>query len=580
MASIWDLFVKLGIDTGEFTKGIGAAEGKAQSSSSAISSSFKSIATAVAASFSVAAIVDFAKSAVSAASDMNETLSKSQVVFGGLSVDIEKMGNTSAKSMGLSKQEAVAAAASYGNLFTAMGMGSKASADMSMSLVQLASDLASFNNIPVAEALEKIRAGLVGESEPLKSLGININEATLKQKAMTLGLSDGKEALSASAKAQAAYAIMLEQSTKAQGDFARTSDGAANQQRILEANVKDMTASLGKGLLPAWVAVLKTLNGVIDTMSQLAQIESGYTDILNMHNREMQSTAKTYAEYRTEMERAIQVAGWQIDAEGKVYRMRQQGSIWVKEYTEAIKLDTQATFESNLAIAENARQLAVYSSASQGAAEDTRDWVLEQDKATAALKIADGAMKTTVNEALRPLTTAMLEQKIMASLSGEALLQYALQTGKLNQEAYNAITSLQQLTTQFDTNKNGVIDATEMTSEYWNELMKLQGLVVTTTLKADFSDWENTLKVIDEVLRKAREGGNWTPGTPFTNPTPTPTIPTTPTPGPVGGVPGWGSGTGGPANITNITVNPHYYRGDEPSLLQELSMIGAFAKAQ
>lgn len=292
----------------KFDKSVDAAEKttkKSASSTDVLSKAFDKLGKIAAGAFAVDKVVDFIKSAISSASDMNETLSKSQVVFGDLSGSIEEMGNTAAKSMGISKQEAISAAATYGNLFTAMGLGKEPSAEMSARLVQLASDLASFNNIPVADALEKLRAGLVGESEPLKSLGINLNETTLKAKALELGLSDGKEVLTASAKAQAAYAIMLEQSTTAQGDFARTADGVANKQRTLEATTKDLTASIGKGLIPAWQGVLNIMNDALFTIDQAINGEEKLRQIVLKHEKDVRKSAGSWEDYNQEMLRAI-----------------------------------------------------------------------------------------------------------------------------------------------------------------------------------------------------------------------------------------------------------------------------------
>ena len=212
----------------------------------------------------LAAIPKLLGDSIGAASDLNETVSKVGVVFGKYSFQIESWGKTAAQSFGLSENAALSAAGTYGNLFKSMGLGDLESKKMSLSLVELAADLASFNNIKPEEALEKLRAGLVGESEPLKSLGININEALLKEEALKLGLIKGKEALTASAKAQAAYSLILKQSTLAQGDFARTSTGLANQQRILDARIEDLKATLGTALLPIVNKVILAVTNLFD----------------------------------------------------------------------------------------------------------------------------------------------------------------------------------------------------------------------------------------------------------------------------------------------------------------------------
>jgi phage-related protein len=61
----------------------------------------------------------------------------------------------------------------------------------------------------------------------------------------------------------AVQAIMARDAGAAIGDFARTSDGAANQQRILDANMQNLQATLGQGLLPLYGAFIGTLNQLV-----------------------------------------------------------------------------------------------------------------------------------------------------------------------------------------------------------------------------------------------------------------------------------------------------------------------------
>jgi len=216
----------------------------------------------------------FLLDAVGSASDLSETVSKTNIVFGENADQVLGWSESAAESFGLSQSAALSAAGTYGNLFRAMEIGESASADMSTNLVELAGDLASFNNMDPTEVLEKLRSGLSGETEPLKSLGININEALLKEKAFELGLWDGVGTLDAGAKAQAAYALMVEQTSLAQGDFARTSDGLANQQRILKAKFQDIKDTLGTALLPLITDMASRFNDFISRPETLAFIDS------------------------------------------------------------------------------------------------------------------------------------------------------------------------------------------------------------------------------------------------------------------------------------------------------------------
>lgn len=236
-----------------------------------------------------AALIGIIASSKGPASDLNESMSKVTVVFAENADEIKAWSETAATSMGMSQQKALEAAGTYGNLFSAMGLSGDAAADMSMNLVKLAADLGSFNNIPVDEALEKLRAGLTGEAEPLKALGINMNEATLKTEALRMGLiKSTKDALEPAAKAQAAYSLIMKQSALAQGDFARTSDGLANQEKIVKAQIEDLRAEIGTAFLPVMTKLTGKFSDIIDqygprivaVFDSIAQAVGGVVDFV------------------------------------------------------------------------------------------------------------------------------------------------------------------------------------------------------------------------------------------------------------------------------------------------------------
>ena len=229
-------------------------------------------AVAIGGAFAVTKIVDFGKQAIDAASNLQESMSKIGVVFGTSGDAIVKWSQDSAAAMGISQQQALAAAGTYGNLAVSMGLPQDQAANMSTSLVQLAADMASFNNVPVDDALNALQSGLVGETEPLKKFGVNLNEAALKAEALAMGLADGKAPLTAAAKAQASYSLIMKQSSTAQGDFARTSEGVANQQKIAAAETENMKAAMGDALLPVMEDVTGALNVLIPIFERFAPI--------------------------------------------------------------------------------------------------------------------------------------------------------------------------------------------------------------------------------------------------------------------------------------------------------------------
>ena len=248
------------------------------------------------------AIVAFTKGvvpAVNAASDLEESMSKNNVIFGDAASAVSSFADEAARALGQSKTQALAAASTFGTFGKAAGLAGQELATFSTDFVTLASDLASFNNTTPEDAINAIGAALRGESEPLRRYGVLLNDATLKAAALELGIYDGTGALTAQQKVLAAQKVIYEQTTDAQGDFARTSDGLANQQRILAAQVEDLQAKFGELLLPVFKRVVKYINdNILPAMNLMidgfkddglsgaieyfaASFGSGSTDVLN-----------------------------------------------------------------------------------------------------------------------------------------------------------------------------------------------------------------------------------------------------------------------------------------------------------
>ena len=253
MADIRTLKLALLADTKDFIKGLDKADNETRSFSDKLGTALKTGALAFAALGAAAGAmaIKIGKDAIGAASDFAEEISKAKVIFGDASKEIEAFAETAADSLGQSKKQAVSAASNFATLGKAAGLTGKDLSKFSIGFVRLASDLASFNNTSPEEAIQAIGAALRGEAEPIRKYGILLNDATLKNEALALGLiKSTKEALSPANKVLAAQAAIYKQTSDAQGDFAKTSDGLANSQRILAANIEDVKTTLGESLLP------------------------------------------------------------------------------------------------------------------------------------------------------------------------------------------------------------------------------------------------------------------------------------------------------------------------------------------
>jgi hypothetical protein len=273
-------------------------------------------------------ILGFFNDAIGAASDLNESIAKVNVVFGDASAEVRAWAETMAESFGISEQKALEAAGTYGNLFTAFGMGQRAAQGMSTALVELAADLASFNNTSIDDALLALRSGLSGETEPLKRYGIAIDDARMRTELARQGFTNLGATLTPLQKTTAAYALIMQDSANAQGDVARSSENFAMQQKFLEAALEEVTAEIGQELLPIMLELAQAANDdlvpalrvVVETLGDTGEaIDDALEAVARFHDfiggrmgnieRIMESMGVSYLEARDAVKTANEEMG-------------------------------------------------------------------------------------------------------------------------------------------------------------------------------------------------------------------------------------------------------------------------------
>jgi hypothetical protein len=210
------------------------------------------------------AFVNLGKDSIQAASDLGETANKINVVFGDAAGAVNKFAADAAASLGQSQQQALDAAATFGVFGKAAGLTGGALSNFSTELVGLSSDLSSFYNASPEETIQALGAALRGESEPMRKFGVLLDDVTLRNRALEMGLvSTTKEALTPAHKVMAAYNEILMQTKDAQGDFARTSDGLANTERIVAAQTENLKTQFGQILLPIKLLGMNAISNIL-----------------------------------------------------------------------------------------------------------------------------------------------------------------------------------------------------------------------------------------------------------------------------------------------------------------------------
>lgn len=246
---------------------VGGAAGKSLSKMGSLGKSAMSGLGRAAKVGTVAAVTGLAvlgTKAVTTASDVGESVNKTNVIFGEASKGVQAWADTTGTSLGIAKGEALDAAAGMGGLFKAAGKTDAGAAKLGMSMTELAADTGSFFNATTPEVLEAFQSGLSGETEPLRKFGVFLNEAKVQAEGLRMGLVKGKEEMTDEQKILARQAIIMRETAKAHGDFGETvGTSLPNTMKVLKATFTDTIGTIGQAMLPVLLEVAKVVQGTI-----------------------------------------------------------------------------------------------------------------------------------------------------------------------------------------------------------------------------------------------------------------------------------------------------------------------------
>ena len=222
---------------------------------------------------------EFVSNGIKNASNLQEVQNVVDVTFEESAGIINDWATKAASAYGMSELSAKQYTGTIGAMFKSMGLADEQVLSMSSDMVGLAGDFASFYNLEHEEAFNKIRAGISGETEPLKQLGINMSVANLEAFALFQGIDKSHNSMTQAEQATLRYNYLMSVSADAQGDFARTSGSYANQLRIAQLNMENLATGIGAKLLPICNEALTIFNGMF---SGTMDISTGFSKLTEM----------------------------------------------------------------------------------------------------------------------------------------------------------------------------------------------------------------------------------------------------------------------------------------------------------
>ncbi|QKY79784.1 tape measure protein [Arthrobacter phage Bumble] len=260
-----------------------AGEDTGTQMASGFGSKIKGMVAGAVAAMGIRELAGMANGAVNAFSELEDASAAAGTIYGAQMDKIIADSKKAGEAFGLNESQYVAAAQSYGVYGKSAGLSGKELESFSTDLIERAGDMASFFGKSPEQAVEAIGAAMRGEAEPIRAFGVMLDDATMRNKALEMGLvKTTKDALDPQTKVLAAQALIMEKSNGVAGDFAKTQNSTANVAKRLSAAQANLSAKIGAQLAPAFTkARLKALglvngiSGFIDRIDAAKKVAAG-----------------------------------------------------------------------------------------------------------------------------------------------------------------------------------------------------------------------------------------------------------------------------------------------------------------
>mgnify|MGYP004498350493 FL=1 len=287
MAYDGSLIFNTKVDTNGFNKGTKSVTSSLTSFKGVLLSIGKVVGTA----FGVKKLIEFGKTAIDTASDLQEVQNVVDTAFGTMSYKMEEFANNSIKQFGISRLAAKQTGSTFMAMANGMGLTQENASNMAIALTGLSADMASFYNVEQEVASTALKSIFTGETETLKQFGIVMTDTNLQAYALSQGIEKSTAEMSQAEKVQLRYNYVMSQTKLAQGDFAKTQDSWANQTRILSEQWKEFSGTLGNVLMNVLAPAVKFLNSLLSNLISIAT-EAGNA-LAKIFGFEMQSSSAT-----------------------------------------------------------------------------------------------------------------------------------------------------------------------------------------------------------------------------------------------------------------------------------------------
>lgn len=235
-----------------------------------------------------------------------------------MSEQVNAFAKNSITQFGLSEKMAKQYMGTFGAMSKSFGFTEESAYEMSKTMTGLVGDVASFYNISQDLAAIKLKAVWTGETEGLKDLGVVMTQTALEEYAFQKGMGKTISQMSEAEKVALRYSFVQDKLSGAMGDFTRTSDGWANQTRVLSLRFEQLKATLGQGFITLFTPIIKGINVILGGLQKLAEVFS--TVIGKIFGKQSEVISNVSADYVGVGESAMDSANKVVSASKKAQK--------------------------------------------------------------------------------------------------------------------------------------------------------------------------------------------------------------------------------------------------------------------
>nr|DAX45291.1 MAG TPA: minor tail protein [Caudoviricetes sp.] len=236
------------------------ATAKVREQSNSIGSAFGKLAKFAGFAILGKKLLDVGMYSAQTALEVSASMNQIKRQMGESSQSFLKWVNDNANAMNMGVGEATNYGAVYSNLFSGFIKDTNKLSAYTAKMLQTSAVIAEGSGRSITDVMERIRSGLLGNTEAIEDLGINVNVAMIESTEAFKKFANGQswQQLDYQTQQQIRLMAILEQATAKYGDT--LSNSVNGSISLFKSLMKDSALNLGNAMLPIINAIMPVLN--------------------------------------------------------------------------------------------------------------------------------------------------------------------------------------------------------------------------------------------------------------------------------------------------------------------------------